>query len=90
MPFPYIALSFFQVSCKKPNGIKKNILTLKGGGGAQSNEFGLVLLCNSGKTVLAKTFGVTFCVCWLQLQINVSTKNEGNDQNEMCLFPTNI
>ena len=31
-------------------------------GGAQSNEFGLVLLCNGGKTVLAKTFGLAFCV----------------------------
>ena len=41
----------------------ENILTLQWGeGGAQSNGFGLVLLCNSGKTVLAKTFGFTFCV----------------------------
>ena len=47
----------------------KNILTLewgvcvcKGGGGSQSNGFGLVLLCNSGKKVLAKTFGFTFGV----------------------------
>ena len=42
----------------------KNILTLPWGvgGGAQSSGFGLVLLCNSGKTVLAKTFGFTFGV----------------------------
>ena len=42
----------------------KNILTLQWGvgGGAQSNGFGLVLLCNSGKKVLAKTFGFTFGV----------------------------
>ena len=33
-----------------------------GGRGAQSNGFGLVLLCNSGKKVLAKTFGFTFGV----------------------------
>ena len=32
------------------------------GGGAQSKGFGLVLLCNSTKTVLAKTCGLTFCV----------------------------
>ena len=43
----------------------KNILTLDSGGlggGAQSNGFGLFLLCNSGKKVLAKTFGFTFGV----------------------------
>ena len=40
----------------------KNILTGGWGGGAQSNGFGLVLLCNSGKKVLAKTFGFTFGV----------------------------
>ena len=35
MPFPYIALSSFQVSCKKPNAIKNKYLnpTVGGGGG---------------------------------------------------------
>ena len=63
MPFSCVALRPFKVSCKNVNGIKKYFNPiLGGGGGAQSNGFGLVLLCNSGKTVLAKTFGFTFGV----------------------------
>ena len=41
--------------------LKKHFNPTGGGGGrAQSNGFGLVLLCNSTKTVLAKTCGLTF------------------------------
>ena len=74
MPFPYIGLSSFQVSCKNVNRIKKNVLTLRGGGEGRA----------------AQPCGLTFCVCWRQLQINVSTKNEGNDQKEVSLFSTNM
>ena len=63
MPFSCVALWAFYVFGKNVNGIKKYFNpTVGGGGGAQSNGFGLVLLCNSGKTVLAKTFGFSFGV----------------------------
>ena len=64
MAFSCVALWAFEVICKNVNGIKIyfNHTVGGGGGGAQSNGFGLVLLCNSGKKVLAKTFGFTFGV----------------------------
>ena len=61
----YLMCRFFlfsSIDLLKTSMVLKSILTLRGGGGAQSNGFGLVLLCNSTKTVLEKTCGLTFCV----------------------------
>ena len=55
----------FKYLVKTSMALKKYFNPIGGGGwggGAQSNGFGLVLLCNSGKKVLAKTFDFTFGV----------------------------
>ena len=38
VPFPYIALSSFKVSCKNVNGIKKHFKPTGGGGGGRGHK----------------------------------------------------
>ena len=91
MPFPYIALSSFQVSCKKPNAIKKKYLnpTGEGGGGEGGHKvMDWVLLCNSGKTVLTKK-GWSHFLCMMASTLSKHIYKERRERPKKCEFILN-